>query len=63
MEKLNLTYTPEMEKAMQQSHNINFSEYENNVDKRLKVEKEREKSHAESTKMIAELKQDIHRDM
>lgn len=63
MEKLNLNYTPEMEKAMQQNHGMNFSEYEMNVDKRMEVEKARQESYERSTKMIAELKRDVHRDM
>ena len=63
MEKLNLNYTPKMEKAMHQNHGMNFTEYEMNVDKRMKVERKREKSHEQSIKLIAELQQDIHRDM
>lgn len=63
MEKLNLNYTPEMEKALQQNHGMNFTEYETNVEKRLQVEKDREKSHEQSMKLIAELQQDVHRDM
>ena len=63
MEKLNLNYTPEMEKAMHQNHGVNFTEYEMNVEKRMKVERKREKSHEQSMKLIAELQQDVHRDM
>ncbi|PXW91416.1 hypothetical protein DES38_10535 [Streptohalobacillus salinus] len=60
-EKLNLTYTPEMEKAMHQSHGMNFSEYEMNIEKRLEVEKKREQSHRRGLEAAKEMDHDIHR--
>ncbi len=34
-----MTYTPEMEKAMQQSHQMGYAEYERKLEKRIAVEK------------------------
>lgn len=40
--KLHLDYTPEMEKAMQQSHGLGYQEYSRQLNKRMQVERERE---------------------
>jgi hypothetical protein len=40
-----------MEKAMHQSHGIGYSEYERNLDKRLEVEKERDKEYKKAREM------------
>jgi len=44
-----------MEKAMQQSHNIGYAEYERSLEKRIKVEKDRDKEYRQSTILAAEL--------
>ncbi len=42
-----------MEKAMQQSHGIGYADYNRSLEKRLEVEKAREKDHQQSKKIIA----------
>ncbi|MGV3487114.1 MAG: hypothetical protein ACO1OC_00820 [Tuberibacillus sp.] len=44
-----------MEKAMQQSHNMGFAEYERSLEKRMKVEKVREKDYRRSVILTAAL--------
>jgi hypothetical protein len=40
-----------MEKAMQQNHGIGYEEYNRSLEKRLEVEKEREKDYKRSQKI------------
>ncbi|MDC3417886.1 hypothetical protein [Aquibacillus salsiterrae] len=58
---LELTYTPEMEKAMHQSHGVGYAEYARKLNQRLKVEKKREKSHKQSQEVVNEMDRQIHR--
>ena len=53
--KIRIRHTGEMEKAMQQSHNIGYAEYERSLEKRIKVEKDRDKEYRQSTILAAEL--------
>lgn len=46
---------------MQQSHGIGYAEYNRNLDKRLKVEKQREKDHRKSLEIMSSLASKIHR--
>jgi hypothetical protein len=50
-----------MEKALYQSHGINYSEYERSLDKRLEVEKSRDKEHVECTQRLAASLTNSHR--
>ncbi|WP_202595353.1 hypothetical protein [Halalkalibacter okhensis] len=43
-----------MEKAMQQSHGTSYAEYNRNLEKRLEIEKEREKDYEKSKKLAAQ---------
>ncbi|GGE48435.1 hypothetical protein GCM10011391_29050 [Pullulanibacillus camelliae] len=43
-----------MEKALQQSHGMSYAEYQRNLDKRIEVEKAREKSYMESARIVLE---------
>ncbi|WP_272479968.1 hypothetical protein [Aquibacillus koreensis] len=58
---MNLNYTSEMEKAMQQSHGLGYAEYSRKLSKRLHVEKERENDHKESQKIVHEVERLIHK--
>ncbi|MBP1969507.1 hypothetical protein J2Z83_001611 [Virgibacillus natechei] len=49
-----MNYTPEMEKAMQQSNKICYAEYERKFEKRIAVEKRRDQEYAECKKLSAE---------
>lgn len=60
-QKLELNYTSDMEKAMQQAHGVNFSEYEMNADKRLEVEMQREKQYKEGLEISSEMEKDVNR--
>ncbi|MBB6453462.1 hypothetical protein HNQ94_001911 [Salirhabdus euzebyi] len=44
-----------MEKAMQQSHGIGYKEYSRKLEKRLEVEKRREKEYQKSRQITAEV--------
>ncbi|MGN1400146.1 MAG: hypothetical protein ACI4XL_01445 [Bacillus sp. (in: firmicutes)] len=46
--------TSEMEKAMQSSHGVGYNEYARDLDVRLEVEKQREKSYAASHEILNE---------
>lgn len=48
-----MTYTNEMEKAMYQSHGINYSEYERSLEKRIEVEKNRDAEHSKCMQLAA----------
>jgi len=43
-----------MEKAMHQSHGCGFAEYERDLEKRLDVEKDREKEYKKALELAAE---------
>ncbi|WP_156424456.1 hypothetical protein [Bacillus sp. FJAT-27445] len=55
MEKLNMRYTPEMEKAMQGSHGVGYEEYKLKHEVRMEVEQRRQKEYVKSQRMIADL--------
>lgn len=57
---LDLNVTSEMEKAMQLSHGVGYSEYSRNLDLRIEVEKVRDREHDQCNKMILELQRKIH---
>lgn len=48
-----MKYTHEMEKAMEQSHGMNYAEYERNFSNRLLVEKRREAEYEKSKRIVA----------
>ena len=50
-----------MEKAMQRSHKIGYAEYCRKLDKRLEVEKQREKEYAACKHFTAEIDSKIHK--
>ncbi|GGJ90067.1 hypothetical protein GCM10007063_10880 [Lentibacillus kapialis] len=52
---IRLHYTPEMERAMQQSHQMGYVEYERNLDKRIAVEKRRQNEYERCKHMVAEI--------
>ncbi|WP_222599359.1 hypothetical protein [Aquibacillus kalidii] len=56
-----MNYTSEMEKAMHQTHGVNFAEYSRKLSHRIKVEKAREKSHKQSMKVYNEIERLAHR--
>ncbi len=53
-------YTPEMEKAMQQSNKMGYVEYERNLDNRIAVEKRRQNEYEKCKHMVAEIDSHIH---
>lgn len=53
-QKIRIPHTNEMEKAMQQAHGICFAEYERSLQKRIEVERTREKDHRRSTQLTAQ---------
>ncbi|WP_316571532.1 hypothetical protein [Neobacillus sp. YIM B06451] len=59
MEKLNMRYTSEMEKAMQGSHGIGFEEYKLKHDVRMEVEQRREREYVKSQRLIADIERKI----
>ncbi|GGM35765.1 hypothetical protein GCM10011351_22300 [Paraliobacillus quinghaiensis] len=61
MDNLGLTYTGEMEKAMQQNHGIGFAEYERKLNNRLQIEREREKSYKQASRVVNEMERKVHR--
>lgn len=46
-------HTCEMEKSLYRNHNISYSEYENKLENKLKVEKKREKDYAEGLEILS----------
>ncbi|WP_156288501.1 hypothetical protein [Oceanobacillus salinisoli] len=61
MIKLIMKYTTDMEKALEQSHGMNFAEYERKLSNRMKVERKREKDYEQSKKVVAEATSQVHR--
>ncbi|WP_227937365.1 hypothetical protein [Alkalihalobacillus deserti] len=43
-----------MEKGLQQAHGINYSEYNQSLEKRIQIEKQREKDYEASKKIAAQ---------
>lgn len=58
---LELNYTTEMEKAMHQNHGVGYAEYELNLSRRLKVERDRYKSYLDSKMIVSEIDRQVHR--
>lgn len=56
-----MNYTPEMEKAMHQSHNMGYAEYGRKLDNRLTVEKRRQREYEQCKHIVAEFENQIHR--
>lgn len=56
-----MNYTPEMEKAMQQSHKMAFAEYERKLDKRISVEKRRQHEYDQCKQIVAEIDSQLHK--
>jgi hypothetical protein len=48
-----------MEKAMQQTHGVGYEEYKQNLDVRLKVERDREQDYKQSRQIISELERNV----
>ncbi|WP_053367608.1 hypothetical protein [Bacillus sp. FJAT-27245] len=55
MEKLNMRYTSEMEKAMHGSHGVGYEEYKLNHEVRMEVEQRRQREYVKSQRMIADI--------
>ncbi|WP_174234300.1 hypothetical protein [Bacillus sp. V59.32b] len=49
-----------MEKAMQQSHGIGYSEYSRKLDVRLQVEKRREREYEQCNQIVNDLQRKLH---
>ncbi|RHW42665.1 hypothetical protein D1B31_03485 [Neobacillus notoginsengisoli] len=58
-EKLNLRYTSEMEKAMQDTHGVGYEEYNLKHDVRMEVEQKREDDYVKSQRIIADIDRKI----
>lgn len=56
-----MNYTPEMEKAMNQAHNMNYAEYESKLSNQLKVEQRREEEYQACKHMVAEFDSQLQR--
>lgn len=52
---IKMNYTSEMEKAMQQSHHMGYEEYARKLDKRIDVEKKRQREYDRSKYIVAEI--------
>ncbi|WP_169749086.1 hypothetical protein [Ornithinibacillus californiensis] len=50
-----MNYTPEMEKAMQTSHQMGYAEYCRKLENRMKVEKRRQEDYNKSKQIVAEI--------
>lgn len=58
---IDLAYTSKMEKAMEQSNGMSFKEYERKFDKRIAVEKRREKEYEQCKHIVASLDHKIYK--
>lgn len=56
-----MNYTPEMEKAMQQSHKMGYAEYERKLENRIAVEKRREKEYEACKHLTTDIDSQIQR--
>lgn len=52
--QIRLLHTSEMEKAMHHCHGIGYAEYERSLEKRIQVEKTREKDYRKCNTIAAE---------
>ncbi|WP_096438389.1 hypothetical protein [Alteribacter populi] len=53
-------YTEHMEKGLRQTHGIGHEKLNNSLEKKIEVEKRREKSHKDSQKIEREIANDLH---
>jgi hypothetical protein len=60
VEKLNMRYTTEMEKAMQNSHGIGYEEYNLKHDVRMEVEQRREEDYLQSRRIVADIDRKVY---
>jgi len=58
---IRMNYTPEMEKAMQQSHKMGYAEYERKLEYRIDVEKRREKEYEACKHLTTNIDSQIQR--
>jgi hypothetical protein len=56
-----MNYTPEMEKAMQQSHNMGYAEYSRKFEHRLEIEKRRQQEYEQCKKLVASFDNQIYK--
>ncbi|WP_168927221.1 hypothetical protein [Virgibacillus necropolis] len=56
-----MKHTPEMEKAMQQSHNMGYAEYGRKLENQIAVEKKRQHEYEKCKHMVAELDNQLHK--
>jgi hypothetical protein len=56
-----MTYTPEMEKAMQTAHHMGYAEYCRKLENRLKVERRRQEDYNKCKYVVAEIASHVHR--
>ncbi|WP_173915195.1 hypothetical protein [Halobacillus sp. Marseille-Q1614] len=56
-----MNFTPDMEKAMHQTHNISYAEYASSLDQMMKVEQKRQKEFEQSKKFIDEVSRQIYK--
>ncbi|MBM7600654.1 hypothetical protein JOC34_003065 [Virgibacillus halotolerans] len=54
-----MNYTPEMEKAMQQSHKMGYAEYARNLDNQIAVEKKRQREYEQCKFLVADLENSV----
>ncbi|MBM7096758.1 MULTISPECIES: hypothetical protein [Alteribacter] len=55
-----LKYTENMEKGLRQNHGIGHEKLNSSLDKKIEVEKSREKDHKQSQKIEREISNDLH---
>ncbi|WP_404454022.1 hypothetical protein LG329_04760 [Virgibacillus necropolis] len=56
-----MNYTPEMEKAMHQSHKMGYAEYGRKLENQIAVEKRRQHEYEKCKHMTAELESQLHK--
>ncbi|MEN2768378.1 hypothetical protein [Ornithinibacillus xuwenensis] len=56
-----MNYTPEMEKAMQNTHHMGYADYCRKLENRMKVEKRRQADHDKCKHILAEIDNQIHK--
>ncbi|WP_430791184.1 hypothetical protein VBD025_08450 [Virgibacillus flavescens] len=56
-----MNYTPEMEKAMHQSHNMGYAEYGRKLENQIAVEKRRQDEYEKCKNITAELDSHLHK--
>ncbi|WP_223282834.1 hypothetical protein [Neobacillus kokaensis] len=55
IDRIELNYTSDMEKAMHMSHGVGYEVYSRKHEVRMRVEKQRERNYAESKRVLAEI--------